>query len=151
MLVVEVVQDPVEVTGAVKADEGRHRVGAVSLTKKTRYSGAAISPDGVRIVIINNLENGLFQMSIVSSNMGILLKELVAPSATFYSMPNWSRDGIHISVVKHGQDGVAVVRIHSETGAEETLIDFTRENIGYPVLDANRLFYKPKPTPSAAK
>lgn len=112
-----------------------------SLTKKTRYSGAAISPDGVRIVLINNLENGLFQMSIISSNMGIILKELVAPSPIFYSMPNWSRDGIHISALKHGQDGVAVVRIHSETGAEETLIDFTRENIGYPVLYANRLFY----------
>ena len=112
-----------------------------SLTHHTRFSGAAVSPDGVRIAVVNNQEQGLYQIMIISANMGIVLKALTTPSSAFYSMPHWSDDGRYIAVLKHSRKGKAVVRINVETSEEEVLVDYSRENIGYPVLYKNYLFY----------
>ena len=112
-----------------------------SLTHHTRFSGAAVSPDGIRIVVVDNQEQGLYQIMIISANMGIALKSLTTPSSAFYSMPHWSDDGRYIAVLKHSRKGKAVVRINVETSEEEVLIDYSRENIGYPVLYKDHLFY----------
>ncbi len=111
------------------------------LTHHTRFSGAAVSPEGMRIAVVDNQENGQYQIMIISANMGIALKALTKPSAVFYSMPHWSDDGLYIVVLKHSRVGKAVVRINVETGEEEVLIDYSKENIGYPVLYKNYLFY----------
>ena len=111
------------------------------ISKKSRYAGAVISPDGVRVAVIEYFPDGKYQLKVISANQGNSLKVFGVPSKELYSMPRWTNDSKSIVLLKHMPRNKSVVKIDYESGNEEVLIDYSEENVGHPVLNDHILFY----------
>lgn len=111
------------------------------LTRKTRYSGAAISPDGSKIVTVESETSYKASLVVINSENGSVIKKFEGSGNAFYSMARWSDDGNKIVCLKTADDKRSVVAIAYESGKEEVLIAPSYENIGHPVLAGNYLFF----------
>ncbi len=112
-----------------------------TVTTKSRYSGAALSPDGTSIVTTESDNNYLNTLVVINSESGKVIKKFNNPDNTFYSMARWSTDGKKIVALKTKNSSRSVVSVEYETGSEVVLISPSYENIGHPVLNGNYLFY----------
>jgi hypothetical protein len=112
-----------------------------TITKKTRYSGASISPDGLSIVTVESATDYKVSVLIINSENGSVIKQFANPSNSFYSMVRWADDGKRIVALKTENGNRSVVIIDSESGKETVVISPSTENIGHPVLYGNYLFY----------
>ncbi len=111
------------------------------LTYKTRYSGAALSPDTTKIVTVESDTEYKVSVVVINSENGNMIKKFANPSNAFYSMARWSADGSTIVALKTENQKRSVVSIEFASGAETVLIQPTRENIGHPVLTNDYLLY----------
>lgn len=110
------------------------------VTRKSRYAGAALSPDQQKIVTVET--NTAYNTTLtVLDTAGSVLKQFANPQQAFYSMPRWSADGKSIAVLKTTAAGRSVVVFDIDSGAEKELITASSENIGHPVLHGDYLFY----------
>jgi hypothetical protein len=111
------------------------------LTHKTRYSGAALSPDGSKIVTVESRTDYQVSIVVISSETGSVIKKFENPENAFYSMARWSDDGNKIVALKTLNGKRSVVTIDYESGNETILIPGSEENIGHPVLTSQYLFF----------
>lgn len=111
------------------------------ITNKSRYTGATVSPDDLKIAVINNFHDGRVQIQLLSANLGNPLSVFGEPSYNLYTMLRWSDNGNSLTAIKHQGNEKAIVKIDSETGEEEILLDYSSENVGHPVLNGSVLFY----------
>lgn len=111
------------------------------LTHKTRYSGAAISPDGSKIVTVESETNYKISVVVLDSETGSVIKKIYDPENAFYSMARWSDDGKKIVALKTINSKRSVVVFDYESGNETELIPGSEENIGHPVLTGTYLFF----------
>lgn len=110
------------------------------VTRKSRYAGAALSPDQQKIVTVET--NTAYNTTLtVLDTAGSVRKQFANPQQAFYSMPRWSADGKSIAVLKTTAAGRSVVVFDIDSGAEKELITASSENIGHPVLHGDYLFY----------
>lgn len=110
------------------------------VTRKSRYAGAALSPDQQRIVTVET--NTAYNTTLtVLDTAGNVRKQFANPQQAFYSMPRWSADGKSIVVLKTTSSGRAVAAFDFDSGVEKELIPASNENIGHPVLQGDYLFY----------
>lgn len=108
---------------------------------QVRYAGAALSHDGQQVVTVessNTYQHRLVVMDVVS---GQIKHTYPNPDNHFFSMPRWSPDGQYIVALMTTDAGKSVVSISVQTGALTTLVPAGNENIGYPVLHGDYLFY----------
>ena len=112
-----------------------------AVTKKTRYAGAALSPDGKRIVTAESDVSYNNSLVVIEPEFGGVIKKFVSPDNAFYSMARWSDDGKKIVALKTYESNRSVISIEYESGKETVLIPPSKENIGHPVLNRNLLFY----------
>lgn len=111
------------------------------LTRKTRYSGAALSPDGSKIITVESKTDYQVVLVVLDSEDGSVIKQFNNPENAFYSMARWSDDGKKIVALKTLNRKRSVVTIDFQSGTEKTLIGATEENIGHPVLVGNLLLF----------
>jgi uncharacterized membrane protein len=110
------------------------------VTRKSRYAGAALSPDQQKIVTVET--NTTYNTTLtVLDTVGNVRKQFTNPQQAFYSMPRWSADGKSIVVLKTTSSGRAVAAFDFDSGVETELISASNENIGHPVLQGDYLFY----------
>jgi hypothetical protein len=112
-----------------------------TITNKTRYSGASLSPDGSKVVTVESANDYSIALVVISSETGSVIKKFNNPGKAFYSMARWSTDGKKIVSLKTKDFQRSVVAIDFESGKETTLLSGAHENIGHPVLHGNYLFY----------
>jgi hypothetical protein len=122
-----------------KLDLARNRTWDV--TSKSRYSAAALSPDGRRIATVEVTSLYEARLVILDANSGRSLRTFSVPEGTLVSMPRWSTDGSSIVALltKDGQRSVMKYSIDSQQPIE--LISPSPENVGHPVLYEQYLFY----------
>lgn len=111
------------------------------LTHKTRYSGAALSPDGSKIVTIESATDYKASIVVIDDEDGSLIKKFEGPDQAFYSMARWSTDGKKIVALKTMNNQRSIVAIDYSSGVFTTLIAPSEENIGHPVLIGNYLLF----------
>ncbi|BDD04167.1 hypothetical protein AUTU_16500 [Aureibacter tunicatorum] len=102
------------------------------LTKKERYFAPAISKDESKIVAVEESDNYTFNIVVLDASTGELVISFENEANNFYSMPSWSEDGTKIYVIKHFENGNALVELDVETEEERVLTDLVEYNIGYP-------------------
>jgi len=112
-----------------------------TVTKNTRYSGAALSPDEKSIVTVESDNTYNTTLLVVDSENGNVIKKFNNPDNAFYSMARWSDDGRKIVALKTQNSKRSVVSIDYASKKETILIPESTENIGHPVLHGNYLFY----------
>lgn len=118
-------------------DTGRQR----TLTRKSRYSAAALSPDATKVVTVEVDELNKTSLVILDANTGSTIKRFLNPENFFYQMPRFSEDGSSIIVVKMGDKGKTLALYDVENGNETELIPYSHENIGHPVMFGNYVLY----------
>lgn len=110
------------------------------VTAKTRYAGAALSPDESKIVTVET--NTSYETSLlVIDTLGNVLKKFPNPDHAFYSMARWSDNGNSIVALKSTKEGRTIVLINYATGAEVEIFPYSQENMGHPVAYGRYIFY----------
>lgn len=109
--------------------------------RRTRLSGAALSPDGTTVLAVesDNQYNASLQLYDVAR--GTKLKTFPNPENVFYSMPRWSDDGKTIVVIKTDTSGKRISTIQVSNGSSIDVLHVGHENVGHPVLYKNYIFF----------
>lgn len=111
------------------------------LTHKSRYTSAALSPDGKLIVAIHNSENNDNAIHILDAKNGNHIKTIDNPKNIFYSMPSFSDNGKSLVLLKYVKRIKSIVIKNIESGKEKTLISSETENYGHPVQYKGYVYY----------
>lgn len=111
------------------------------ITKKSRYSGVSVSPDGYKLVTTLNTPEGESYLVLLDAISGKEIKRITNEPDYEYAMATWASDGKDIVALKIGDKGKSVIKINVESGTETSIIDFGNENIGNPLLYKKMLFY----------
>ena len=112
-----------------------------TLGRRERYKGAGLSPDGSRVVTVENSLDNSFQILVLDAESGAVLQRLLNPGNHFYSMPRFSADGQSIVALKHNAPQKAIVSIDLKTGFETEWLSSATENLGHPIMTGEWLIY----------
>ncbi|MHA7877758.1 MAG: hypothetical protein ACX93T_02410 [Bacteroidota bacterium] len=112
-----------------------------TLTHKSRYGAAALSPDATQIVAFESDEAYNHRLVILDAETGQVVKRLPNPENHFYQTPRWSVDGKHIVAIKSVQQGATIALINSITGETQDLLPYSTEHIGRPTMVDNYVLY----------
>lgn len=110
-------------------------------SKHSRYSSAAISPQGDKIVTIQTDLEYKNSLVVLHAQNGSVIKKFPNPANDFYSMPRWSDDGKKIAVLKTTRDGKTITIIDYASETSQDVLPVTQENVGYPVLYQHYLLF----------
>ncbi|OIP01391.1 MAG: hypothetical protein AUJ97_07095, partial [Bacteroidetes bacterium CG2_30_32_10] len=113
-----------------------------TITKKAKYYAPAIDPSGKQIVCVEYNNKNICSLLILDAITGQISKRIPNPENELFQTPTWSNDGKNIVFIKlHPTKGKALCLLNIETGITENLIDYSNENIAYPVCDGNYIYY----------
>lgn len=105
------------------------------ITGKSRYAGAALSPDGEQLATVETTTGYQTRLVVLSvADSGRVLKTFENDSNAYYSMPRFSADGQHLVVLKTTAKGRTITRIRIDKAEAVDLLPVAHENIGHPVL-----------------
>ncbi len=111
------------------------------LTSKTRYSGAAISPDRSKIVVVETTDDYANRLVVIDAYSGNVLKKIENKNDGFYSMPRWDDTGNSIVVLNQFNQKKGVLLINYELGNKKVILPYSYEHIGFPIIHQNHLIY----------
>lgn len=110
------------------------------ITSRSRYAGAAISPNGEFVATIETDIQNKTSLKILNSVTGQQVDSWPASNKTFFSMPSWADDKTVI-LLKTAEEGRSVIS-YDRTGNEmKELIPPGKENIGHPLQYRNYLLF----------
>jgi hypothetical protein len=112
-----------------------------TLTPKSRYAAAALSPDGTQIVALESDQAYNHQLVILDSEQGAVLQRLPNPENHYYLTPKFSADGQSIVAIKQFNRQSTITIINPSTGQLRDILPYSTENIGWPVMVGNYVFY----------
>lgn len=108
---------------------------------RSRYAGAAISPDGTKVVSLHSDTGYRHNLVLLDVQTGARIRVFENPGNAFYSMFRWSENGTLIVSLKTTSNGKSVVTIDPNTGEENEILPPGNRNIGYPLLTERYLLY----------
>lgn len=111
------------------------------ISHHSRYSAAAISPDGEQVATIETTEDYRIRMVVIDYGSGRVVREFPNPENDLLAMPRWTPDSSAIVFLRTNGAGKTISRINVATGASENLIPVSQENVGYPVIAGNYLLF----------
>jgi hypothetical protein len=100
--------------------------------KGARYTAAALSPDGQRLVVART--NAAYQhaLVIVDAQTGAEIQTLPNPRNDFYQQPRWHPDGRRLVAVTLGAGGKTIALIDPATGTARNLLPVANDNLASP-------------------
>ena len=110
-------------------------------SRKSRYAGAAITHLGDKIATVETDISYQTNLVVLDAVNGNVIRKFPNPENYFYSMPRWSKDGKNIAVIKTVPEGKTITLIDVENGSSRDLLPVSQENVGYPVLHDDFLFF----------
>lgn len=111
------------------------------ISTASRYAGAALSPDGYKVVTVETDTQYKTVLVILDFFSGKILQKFPNAENYFYSMPRFSADGKTIVVLKTTPIGKTISILNTTTGVMEDLLPVSDENIGHPVLHDSYVFF----------
>ncbi|MFM8349025.1 MAG: hypothetical protein ACKOAR_13370 [Bacteroidota bacterium] len=112
-----------------------------TLTTKSRYAGASLSPDGSMVATVEQAQEYGAKVTVIDAVSGKVIKSFNGRVGAYYSMVRWSDTGDALVALRTTSTGKAVVRIAFADGVETALIPESHRNIGHPVLSGRHLLY----------
>jgi hypothetical protein len=112
-----------------------------TLTHRSRYGSAGLSPDATKIVAFESDPSYNHQLVILDAANGQVLQRLPNPDNHFYLTPKWSDDGAHIVVIKNVRQRVTITLINVSTGETQDLLPYSTEPLGCPVMSGHYVLY----------
>lgn len=111
------------------------------ISRHSRYSAAALSPDGYRVATIETTTDYMIRLVILDYFSGKVLNAMPNPDNDLLTMPHWTSDGKSVVALRTNAKGKTITRFDILPGTSADLIPFSGENIGYPVPFRNFIFF----------
>lgn len=112
-----------------------------TLTHKSRYNSATLSPDARKIVAFESDINYNHHIVILDAEKGEEIQRIPNPENHFYLTPRWSAQGKHIVAVKTVNRQKTITVIDVSTGEMQDILPYSEVNIGYAVMHGHHIFY----------
>ncbi len=116
----------------IKSYDFESRIAKV-ISHNSRYSAAAISPDGDLIATIETTEEYKIQLVVLNYATGGVVATLPNPNNDFISMPRWTQDSKSVVALRTRGQEKTLTQFDIATGTSRDLLPFSNENKGYPV------------------
>jgi hypothetical protein len=113
----------------------------IRLSSKTRYLAASISPDGSKIVAVENTVTNVNSLVVIDTGTGLVLNSLRTPDNVYIQHPQWSDDGNRVTVIFLSEEGEGIMSFQLQKNQWETLIDVSRNDLQSSFLRNDSLFY----------
>jgi hypothetical protein len=110
------------------------------VSKKSRYAGAALSPDGNTILTIETGTDYQIRMVLLDYQTGAVISTFENPENSYYSMPVWENAG-SVLVIKTLPKGKTITQLNVKTGEQKDLLPVTKDNLGAPRAHGRYIFY----------
>jgi len=113
-----------------------------SLTKRTRYASAGISPNGKYVVTVENTLQNKYNLHMLDAETGQVVKTFKNPENDFWINPRFADNGENVVAIRfrRGQ-GKTITVFNVANGTYKDLLPFTNENLGHPVMHGPYVFY----------
>ena len=108
---------------------------------KSRYAGAALSPDGKRVVTVETDTEYQTRLTILDYATGDVTKQFDNPNNHFIAMPRFTEDGKYIVAIRTINKSKTISQFDIASGEVKDLIPLTIENLGHPVSYQQHVFY----------
>jgi hypothetical protein len=120
-------------------DINRNQV--TKLSNKTRYLAASVSPDGRRIVAVENTVNNINNLVVIDSETGSVIESFKTPGNIYLQHPQWSADGKKFTSVFLSGNGEGIISFNIESRQWETLVEAAKDNLQSSFLINDSLFF----------
>ncbi|GAB3582378.1 hypothetical protein GCM10027345_26430 [Hymenobacter daeguensis] len=97
-----------------------------------RYSAAALSPDGQRLVAVREDANYHHALVILDARTGAEIQVLPNPHNDLYLQPRWHPDGRHLVAVTLSAAGKTMLMVDPAAGAARSLLPVANVNLANP-------------------
>ncbi|MGI4864479.1 MAG: hypothetical protein ACRYFZ_11210 [Janthinobacterium lividum] len=102
------------------------------LATGTRYTAAALSPDGTRLVAVRTDASYHHALVVLDANTGVVIKTLPNPHNDFYQQPRWTPDGRRVVTVALSAAGKTLQLLDPATGETNNLLPVANVNLANP-------------------
>jgi hypothetical protein len=113
----------------------------VKLSRKSRYLAAAVSPDGMKIVALENTIGNINNLVVIDAVSGEVIKSVNTPGNAYLQHPQWAGDGKKVTFISLTDAGEGVISFRLEGLEWETLIDPAKNDLQSSFLRNDSLFY----------
>ncbi len=112
-----------------------------TLTRKSRYLSAAVSPDGRVIAATENTVEDKNSLVFIDTRTGKTLGKVPSPGNAYLQRPQWSQGGSRITVITLTDDGEGIVSYSRENGEWKSLIKEGKNDLQSSFLRNDSLFF----------
>ncbi|RTQ49655.1 hypothetical protein EJV47_12620 [Hymenobacter gummosus] len=103
------------------------------LTRRTRYTSAALSPDGRRLVATSTDAQYRHHLVVLDAGTGAVLQELPNPQNHLYLQPRFLPDGQRIAAVVLRPEGKTIELLDPAAGTRRDLLPVANVNLSAPM------------------
>ncbi len=111
------------------------------VSSHSRYSAAALSPNGYQVATIETSNDYKIQLVILDYFSGKVLVQFPNPTNDLLAMPRWTPDGKSILTLRTNASGKTITKFDVVQNTSTDLIPVSQENIGYPVAYQNFILF----------
>lgn len=111
------------------------------LTTKSRYLAASVSPDGNKIVAVENTVGNINNLVLLNTGTGSVIQSFHTPANVYLQHPQWSADGKKVTFVFLTDSGEGITSFNPETHEWETLIEASKDDLQSAFLKNDSLFF----------
>ena len=111
------------------------------ISSHSRYSAAALSPDGYQVATIETSTDYKIQLVILDYFSGKVMAQFPNPANDLLAMPRWTPDGKSILTLRTNASGKTITKFDVVQNTSTDLIPISQENIGYPVAYQNFVLF----------
>jgi hypothetical protein len=112
-----------------------------TLSGKSRYLSAAISPDGQNIAASQNTADNRNSLVFIDVPTGKILIEVPSPGNAYLQRPQWSDDGMKITVISLTAEGEGILSFNTLTHEWRSLVSEGKNDLQSSFLRNDSLFF----------
>jgi hypothetical protein len=113
----------------------------IKFTRKSRYLAASISPDGSKIVAVENTVNNINSLVLIDAKTGSVLESVLTPGNVYLQHPQWAQDGKKVTFIFLADAGEGIMSFKFEGQEWETLIEAARDDLQSSFLRNDSLIF----------
>ena len=111
------------------------------LATGTRYTAAALSPDGTRLVAVRTDASYHHALVVLDATTGAVINTLPNPHNDFYQQPRWTPDGRRVVTVALSAAGKTLQILDPVTGLANNILPVANVNLANPQPWGDYIFY----------
>jgi hypothetical protein len=112
-----------------------------TLSKKSKYFSPDISPDGKKIMVVNEPVSGKDNLLLLNSKTGKMIYQFPNADHLFYTYPKFMNDHKIISAVRNDEGKMSLQEIDIKSDQTNYLLPFTYNVIGFPCYFRDTLYF----------